>query len=171
MLLRGDPRPTYARKNLRETSVKTANFSFRDSNNQRNSRARRNPQKYPKQSRRFYRKMAVGWKIKRGRLHLPKEKEEIGTQEQNVNGYQSPSRKPSLQPRKQIDRRNKHNQSLYWRDNTGIVIPVPIRNRAFKDEIGERKEMMMSVVVMRYKVETAMEKHAPRKNDNPLGVP
>lgn len=30
--------------------------------------------------------------------------------------------------------------------------------------------MMMSVVVMRYKVETAMEKHAPRKNDNPLGV-
>ena len=128
MLLRGDPRPTYARKNLRETSVKTANFSFHH-------------------------------------------KEKIGAQEQNVNGYQSPSRQPSLQPRKQIDRRNKHNQSLYRRDNTGIVIPVPIRNRAFKDEIGERKEMMMSVVVMRYKVETAMEKHTPRKNDNPLGVP
>jgi len=30
--------------------------------------------------------------------------------------------------------------------------------------------MMMPVVVMRHKVETAMEEHAPRKNDDSLGV-
>ena len=31
MLLRGDPRLTYAGENLREASVKTEDFSFRDS--------------------------------------------------------------------------------------------------------------------------------------------
>ena len=50
------------------------------------------------------------------------------------------------------------------------MIPVPIRNRAFKDKIGEREEVMMSVVVMRHEVETAMDEHAPRKNDDSLGV-
>ena len=34
MFLRGDPRPTYAGENLREASVKTEDFSFRDSDNQ-----------------------------------------------------------------------------------------------------------------------------------------
>ena len=29
---------------------------------------------------------------------------------------------------------------------------------------------MMSVIVMRHKIETAMEEHAPRTNDDPLGV-
>lgn len=59
MLLRGDPRPTYAGENLREASVKTENFSFSDSDSQGRSRARRNPQKYPKQNTCFYRKMNV----------------------------------------------------------------------------------------------------------------
>ena len=31
--------------------------------------------------------------------------------------------------------------------------------------------MMMSVVVMRHEIETAMEEHAPCQNDDPLGVP
>ena len=29
---------------------------------------------------------------------------------------------------------------------------------------------MMSVIVMRHKIETAMEEHAPRQNHDPLGV-
>ena len=59
MLLRGDPRLTYAGENLREASVKTENFSFRDPDNQGKSRVRRNPQKYPKQNNRSYGKMDV----------------------------------------------------------------------------------------------------------------
>ena len=104
MLLRGDPRPTYAGENLRETSVKTEIAS----------------------TARSYRKMVFGWEIRRGRLHLSKEKEEIRTQEQNVNGYQSPSRKPSLQPRKQVDRGSKHDQSLYRGDDPSVMIIIPI---------------------------------------------
>ena len=83
----------------------------------------------------------IGWEIVSGRLHLPEKKEEIGTQEQNVNDHQSTTRKSGFQPRKQIDRSNKHNQSLYRCNDTTIVIPVPIRNRAFKDKIGEREEV------------------------------
>ena len=104
------------------------------------------------------------------RYALSNKKEKIGTQEQYVNGYQSISRKPSLQPRKQIDRGSQHNQPLYRGDNIPVVISVPIRNRTFKDKIGEREKVVMSIVVMCYKVETAMEEQTPRKNDNPLGA-
>ncbi len=101
---------------------------------------------------------------------LPKKKEEIGTQEQDVNDHQSPTRKSGFQPRKQIDRGSEHDQSLYRREDTGVVIPIPVRDGTFKDEIGERKEMMMPVIVMRPKVETEMDEHAPRENDDSLGV-
>ena len=112
----------------------------------------------------------LGRKIVSGRLRLPEKKEEIGNKEQDVYDNQTPSRKPSLQSRKQINGSSKHNQSLYRCNDAAIVIPVPIRNRAFKNKIGDRKEVMMSIVVMRQQIEAAMEEHARRKNDGFLGV-
>ena len=101
---------------------------------------------------------------------LPKRKEDIRTQKQDIYHHQSTTRQSSFQARKQIGGGNEHHQPLYRRDNITIVIPIPVRDRAFKDEIGERKEVMMPVVVMRQKVETAVDEQTPRENHDPLGV-
>ena len=105
-----------------------------------------------------------------GGYTLPKEKEEIGTQEQDIDGNQCPTGYSGFQAAEEVNRSGKHDQSLYRRDDPSVMIIIPIGNRAFKSKIGERKEMMMSVVVMRYKVEPAMEEHTPRTDDGSLGV-
>ena len=76
----------------------------------------------------------------------------------------SPAGEAGFQSRKQIDRGDKRDQSFYRCNNTTVMIPVPIGDRTFKDEIGERKEVMMPIVMMRHKVETAVEEHTPSKD-------
>ena len=51
-----------------------------------------------------------------------------------------------------------------------MVIAIPIRDRTLKDEIGERKEVMVSIVVVRQEVESAVDEQTPREDGYPFGV-
>ena len=50
---------------------------------------------------------------------------------------------------KEVDRGGEYDHSLNRCDDASVVIPIPIRDRTFKNKIGEWKEMVVSVVVVR----------------------
>ena len=105
-----------------------------------------------------------------GRQQSEEPSEEKGGEEQNIDCYQNDTPKSSLQSREQIDRSSDYNQAFYRFDDPGVVVSIPIRNGTCKEKIGERKEVMMSIVVVRQEVRSAVDKHTPSDNRHPLGM-
>ena len=90
--------------------------------------------------------------------------EKQGGEEKNIYSHQNDTPEPSLQTRQQIDRCGEYNQPFYRFKDRSVVIPVPIGDRAFKEKVGEWKEVTMSIIVVRHKVKSAVDQHTPSKN-------
>ena len=97
-----------------------------------------------------------------------KRRKQVGGKEQDIYDHQAPTRRPGFQTRKQINRGGKYYDLFNRLDDLGIVSSIPVRDRAFKNKIGERKEVVMSIVVMRQKVESAVDKQTPSEDRYPL---
>ena len=101
---------------------------------------------------------------------IVKEEEQIGSDEQDVHSDQAPPCESGLQSPVEVDRGDEENDARYRCENTGVVIAIPIRDRTLKDEVGERKKVMVPVVMVRQEVETAVDEQTPCQDGYTLGV-